>query len=1441
MRKKKAILLILGLMCLATTAVGIAAGSFNTVNAEVLPSDTNISYVNSYTDVDGDCGVRLTKKVEDQSLSMTYWNYLTKDELANGFSIKMSPEEYKTAEATKIKVVFEDALDSSQKLIVGITQGNNWYGIESNYGFGTLGDDFIWNNNTAITTTASGTAPILGNGLKAGAGYTGNGYFNIGEFGSYNGVFVAPTVLNFSVNTETGDVAYVGNIKDDSFQAKSTEQMDKVDDAELISRYTDGYVTNLFSSGYVKISFIIEGLRAQSVSLMVVSVGGKNIDTVKDTTAPIIENDLETNAIKGIEYRIPDFSLIENYGNAAHYTMELVTPSGAVQDIQDTFLPVESGEYVLSVTALDEAGNQSEKSYKILCFDEIPEVSFVKTSDAHVEEAYIVNETITLPVFEGRSGLSRLENGGLKTTVKILCDEEVVYEKVINNETSYKLQKAGSYKVLYESEDSFGNKTQYMYTTFEAEDWPYIGTLAPIYVNIGELYIPEELKCIYLGDYYDTVYSVYDENGNQVDLTNGGFVPNTLQNYKVVYTASVDGKIQTEERILAAAYIPGSIFEYDKNNVSVINDYPIPKYSSHKGNGVYVKVDNSNKIVWERTIDLSQLSLKDNIVEWMPYAEDNCLEANYTITLTDVHNEKNKVSIRYLRHASLAHLGYANISYDGRRLARSSEYNGAIMESQDFGTLIVNSFGRLKDGTFLSLRMDYSENRFYINDDNWFLLDLDDGSQVGYGKEWSGFTTGEVILQFEVECDKIGGCIITEVGGMKLGGYTLEDKTAPYLYFDASSNFIDNNGVYPVAKVNEKYPLLTAVAYDNAFGECDVDYTIYYNGETTNLYDASSGGVFIPTREGVYTYIISAQDPLGNKAMRTGEFTALSQISEIVIGFEDFDESQLVGGNYFKVPNIKRSGGSGLVTYQYNVTLNGAAVAVEDCGEIYLEQSGDLVFEFTATDYLGTTVQKNWAYVVSAESLPVIRVNGIPISVVYGDTVYLPDFTATDFNYAKGEKGYDAYRCIKINGALIFAGQGGKVIGSRSYVVNETEYLTVEYWAGNDANNLTAVKVFKIPVIKKDSVANYIVPTDYNESCKDTIVENRSSENGIGYVVNGNKAFTILNPVATRSLALRFSGIEGYSGQEYTDIRLTDYNDSRNQIVLRIKEVNGAYYLNINGNSSTSIKLTGSMAKLDSYITLEYSQEALGLLDENGNVLVKFDRNVIGNEFEGFSGLAIVSFELVNVTNQGSINIYQVGNQIFSQADKFRDIVGPQIWYERKMSSTKMMIGDKLIVSKAYAQDVLSGSATVTVTINTPKGIWNGVSGGAANKEYNVTLDAYGYYTIIYKAIDANGAETTERFVYYCQDIITPQLTVNGQVATSIIVGEKLELPSANYSDNYSNCTLSIIVISPDGASIKVDDNSFKPVMIGTHYVVYYLVDADYNISVQKFKVEVVK
>lgn len=1407
--------------------------------------NNNTVYTENYSD-GTDTGVKLSITPKTGSTAtFEYWNYIDKANLSDGISFKMLPNDTSVSEATNMIVVFEDSVNPTQQVAIAMAQGNNWYGSLSNYGFAALTDQITFNGGYA---KISGTEQSLyGNGWLAGAGYCVQGAFNIGGWGDYSGLFCGTTQLwtlkADGTKAMLGD-GVIGDFQDADFMSKSTANLSETTFAE---RYTAESISNLFSSGKVKVRFVF-GNVASTVNFMITAAGGAAVTSVKDETAPIIVLNPQTNAVIGNAYTFTKARVFDNCDGADGLTVSTSvkdSSENAVQTDGISFMPTVAGNYTVTVSAEDKSENKSEYSYTISAFSSFPEVAFSNVGGTELSGSYCVGEKITLPIYSATSDYAFAADKKLATYFEIIEGSKTIYDEAVGSAAfSFTGDAASSLRLRYYVFDASGNKVYSDALEFEIIDFPYIENQASEYVALDTDYTPKTAYALYKGEYYELDSEVQFEDGSVLPSSGGNvYVFDRKGTYKVKYSVTVDGFYAEKYKTLYATYLPSSpvVLSDDMTNQP---DYALPSYAT-AGSGVFVKSYGTGTMAWKNVIDLSKLSSTQNIINFLPLHGEGCEGANYELTLSDVYDAENKITIRVIAHSNINAYAYVNISYDGRRLARYSELGGAVHDWLSFGCLINAGLGRTNNGNFFYLQCDYENACFYINtgSERYLLLDLDDGSQVGYGKEWGGFTTGEVTLELTVlPVNNYAGFILTEVAGQNLSGTTVADTTAPYLYYNKPVGFENNNGVLPDALVGSEYPLLTASAYDTFFGACDTEYEILYNGTGENLY--VSGEKFVFPNVGTYSYSVKATDKVGNVTKETFTINAKASLDKITVAFEAFDESKIICGNYFKIPSLVLSGGSGKIACNYVVSIDGNQKTVEDCGEVFIDETGVINFSFTATDYLGTAIGQGEEinFNVNVGSAPVIFVEGVPKAAVSGSELVLPDFSAINYNFAYGSENYNAYRCVYVNGKMVFAGKDNNTMGSLVYTVGEETAVEVEYCAGTASSNILTRTAYSIPVVSGDATKDYIVQYNFDETCAGTSVSTDSTKQGVTFSANGGKGFMVANPVSASLLELIFSGVNGKANQQYTEVILTDYYNQRVAFSLKIFKLSDSYFMNVNGTSTVNIGLSGSMESIDSYIDIYYDNNLKAILNDSGETIAFVRTDLKGNSFQGFSkGGVTVCFELHGITDgEGSVNIYKIGNQVFGGDASLTDRAGPQIGTETAFSGTTVSLGDKLTIPKAYAFDVICGKCDVFITITSGSGIWNGVNNLSASQARTISFDNYGYYTVTFTSSDGNGNNSRLRYTFYCKDKIAPTLSVSGSIPSESKAGQSITLPTATAADNVSDVSLYVLLVSPDGSTENITSSmSFTPTLKGKYKVVYYATDNDYNTAVFERTIEV--
>lgn len=1440
------------LVCLCMVMLAMFALSMSGIG-----SYAETTYTENYTDNTGQKGIKVKAQGRNGAATVDYWNWIdiTSDSTVEILDMYFVPDNPYNAEANTLIIQLTDILDEEQTLSLILATGSTWYSIPSTYGFVSLENNFTRDSYGFISGESG--AKAFGNSSFGGAGYTNMGYLNaFGWNNSYCGLFSKSDEIDITplkVVYDKGKIYVntnhmIADIFDSDFLTANYNTYSALPEqyANFAQRYTSEYVSNLFSSGRAKLSIKLLGV-SNYVSFSLRRVNEKATKQIEDNTSPYIFADLKTHAIKDVSYTLPQLSVIDNTDeNISDITEEVFAPGGSQITLSGrSFIPSEAGDYIYRITARDESGNVELSELEFTCFDELPQSTFVIKAEATVDAQYDIYEYVTFPSFIATTDLS--VTGTLDTFLKISVDGNVVDQFKCGEEAiSYRLTKAGSYSISYTATDAFGNISTLSLADFNVRNVPVIFPIDKAYVNIGSYFTVTSQKCIYNNNEYDTTYQVTSPSGKSVTVANGRFLANERGEYRIKYSASISGYTAERVQIVEAVYLTDSIIS-TSGKIEIARNYDVPNNVATDRTGLLLTVNGNSSFDLKNKIDLSRLGANQNIIQFLSYNIPGKKGAtSYTITLTDAYNSRKKVSVTVLAHSGYSNLAYVQLNYDGRPLARYSEYGGIVYDWPKFGCLVEDGMGRINPSNYFYLQCNYEEREFYINcfGSRYLLLDLDNGEQVGFGKEWDGFTTGEVYLSMAIDTPDYTGILLTEIGGQRLDGISIEDNTPPQVYFVYPECFVENNGVLPVAQVNKKYNLLTATAYDLVFGETDVEYILRYGNENENLYSSVTNGAFTPTRVGTYHYTIKATDLLGNKVEYNYSFDCLQNVEKISVDFENYNQQTAIAGTYFRLPKLVSTGGSGEVKISYDLYMNNKKVYTDDIGEIFLDTSLPLRLVVSAKDYIGTEIISGAELTIPViiPENPVIIIDGMPDAIVADTEITLPDFTAVNYNFPLDSADRNAYKMVSVNGTMIYSEKGDIKIGSLKYTVGNVSSIIVKYSAGISSSNILSEKTFVIPVIQPDNIRNFFTAYNYDSTCAATTVSSDVSSKGVTFVANGNKGIKFVNPVSAANLNLTFSGIEGKNYQQSLVIILTDYENERISVSFVLTQIDGVVYLNINGRSSKLIRLTGSLNSIDDYISIAYAYANNSLTDNAGNALARIETDYLGNRFNGFpSGLVRVAFEFRDVPagKEASINIYRISNQTLGMVT-MNDIVGPQIWLERQLYSGTVRKGDTLVIPKAKAQDVLFGKSNIVVTVRFGSSVYNSISSKSTDTNYTITFDRYGYYRVIYTATDKNGNTSQQSFVYYCRDDVAPQLTIkSGTIPKSVTSGMVIELPEAEVNDNYSDVTLSVLLVSPDGSTVKLTGSTVTLTKKGKYQIVYFATDYDYNVATIVYDVEV--
>lgn len=1206
-------------------------------------------------------------------------------------------------------------------------------------------------------------------------------------------------------------------------------------------------VGKLFTSGYAKITIKVYALTSAKLNLY--SIAGQEFNAGGFTNqGPKIYVSAKLNAIVGKKYALPTpFRIFDEMDNAeiSNYSVNVLDSKGAsISTSKDSFIPEKAGIYDIVYSAYDKGSNIGKKTLKIECYDKVPDIVF--NGEATLNEKYALGESITVPKYTATSDLSLDDNKLLNVKTIIQKDNSVVASFDGDGDLTFKPTSTGIYSIFYVV-DNYGLGRFFNGQSFEVNDEePYISIdCENINVSLGESIFIEDAVVYYNGEKYSISPNVISPSGQTLGTGIKSLNCSETGCYKLQYRFEKDGFTEEKEVAIYCYEKISSLFVMDRIE-EVVPEYALPDYAREYGKtGMFIKTASANSsFEFTNKIDLTKLNKNINLFSLLPYSDGGDYGMFYfQVELVDAVDPSNKVVISVNPHSEgLAQYSYVNVSYDGRTLARSTELNGGIMTSGYHGCLIESSFGTgygRKDVPPFEIQYEIQENAFYVqtyygNFGHWQLLDLDDPNQVGAGKEWKGFSTGEVYVRFifnKLNTSK-AGIILTQFAGLSFENNYVFDDIAPALKVIYPENYtLGNDGKLPDAKILKAYPLPSATAYDIVCGETNVEYKLYKQGNTNvNLYNSVIDGSFVPDQTGRYCYEIITKDFFDNNERYEFYFDVTNQDYSITVDFDNPENAY--AGYIYNIPNITVEGGSGQVSYNITATLNGKNLVINANNQIFLNEKGTLRINVEASDYIGNSVSgKSYLDIqVNAYSEPVITVTGIPKYVFYGDDIVLNDFSAINYSYASTQKEYLPCRAIFVDGQQVYSVNGQVVTGSLVIKANKSpgQEVEIKFVTLDSQGAITKEHIEKVTVLATPKyISDFILATSQNGA----VTVNRDNL-GSKFSFNEDLELESIYPISTEKINLRFSTMA-----ENVKITLIDYYNVTTQISFELKIIDGVTRL-VYQNKIYS--LSGSILNIEDLFTFVINADG-SMYDGSGNSLCVLSKTDSGEIFNGFSrSCALLKINATSSSN-GQFTLLQMGNQVFSannSEDFYSDLSTPEIIVNGSVENLQEK-GATILIPSAFAYDVICGITKVSIKITNPLGdvIKEYSDASIINGESFVATE-YGYYTILYKAKDKNNKSSEQRLNVYVRDSEAPNVSIKGNVPSKINVGKEIVFPSAVVSDNNGEPQVYLLINKPSGSIVMLSESRNYTFNEKGHYrLIYYVYDKDYNIVTKIFNI----
>lgn len=863
---------------------------------------------------------------------------------------------------------------------------------------------------------------------------------------------------------------------------------------------------------------------------------------------------------------------------------------------------------------------------------------------------------------------------------------------------------------------------------------------------------------------------------------------------------AVGGAMVTLPNGFVSAESKASIFSGNGDVLNILENQTVEGV----GNGVLVEIKSSEAVLtYENIINANALNADFPLLSLMAVSgEDFAVIQEMEILLTDTENETNYIGWKWSPTQTKAEASdclYVLGSYCGEYLGLSNEFANTVWSNQ-FGAVgwgvnfVPHKFG----SSVMYMSLGYQEKRLYFGTDKpTLLLDMINPKHVGSVNLWEGFEVDTAKLTIRAEIDdsgKKGAFLITEVMGQSMSGALSDmELSKPNIVFEAEEELLSN---MPWAAKNEAYNLPSAFAYDWFYGLSELKMNIFLNEQDVTE-QTLNGQVFTAKEAGEYTVVYSAENLKGESKAEL-KVSVLEKLPQYHVFFaEDIVYPALF--EYFYLPKIAVSGGTGQLTVQETLSYNGKEIKIEDSRLFYIGKTGALVYNVIVSGYSGKPFVKSYFFKVENKGADFV-VPCMPRAVKSGERFVFPKVVVE-------EEAGTYFTEIYVDGVLQT---------QEYFVCNKAhgEKLALTYKVTQ--NGITTEKNFEIDVINPETNGDYFLM-----SAGEATIDG-------GAVLQGTKAdgdvqAEVAYPVSGDYLTLIFSVVK--SGFKYLDISFNDYYYPALTTFIRITPYSASHsYLQINGKGEKYL-ISGSFNGSERFSLIVDSR--------NGGILDGAAKK-IADAFISSSHLVYVSFTLGEIESEGGISIRQISNQLMTGTT-----IKPVVYTMEYMPERQEVLGGTCIsVYDAIATNPF-GMSDCTLEILAPDGseIYKGEC-----KDMQFFAEECGYYQIRY-ITDIDKKQEYERFIVQVLDREKPTITVNGEIEKSYELNDSLKIPTFTATDNVdTEAIISYITIfyERDFSRKTVKPNtSFKFTKPGNYVISYVAYDSVGNVSTVSYKIEV--
>ena len=754
---------------------------------------------------------------------------------------------------------------------------------------------------------------------------------------------------------------------------------------------------------FVKLLILIIVL---SLSAFAFVACGINDDNNADNSSA---SDKVSEEIRKVEYQDDDFILALSYYKIDAYTEDITvkSPFGDTVSVdkEGKFLCDDIGEYTVL--------KKSQVVKKIYVLGEPFNPVFNLTGD--IAETVYARENFIIPKAEISTEIESFDT----YSVKVYENERVLKTfNGISGDIEFSIGKSGAHKIQYCVVDGFGASH-----TFEKT----INILAKkeiININVPEEnYIMNSVSLfnifgVYENNYYPVEIELTDADGISSIITEESYIIPKSGNYALRFTSNIDGEFVQEIREFSVGLSEASLFSNGKNIVSTT-----PSENTVAKNGLEIVADGINSYVYyNQVIDLNNFTADDKIIDFYCLKNNVSDMSKIRISLIDVNDENNVVSVRWKKSASegWGFLSYLLIEFNGYAIALDNE-KGTWLPRETYGSIMTNSF--ISKTNPFNFTFSCEENAFYsyrtkTSNEKTKLLDLDDTEVLGSYLPWKGFSENKVYLRIDF-LDNINSAIqIISVAGKDFTVSSVPENDENFLRFNHKGKIINGaEGTVIPAYVGYKCSLPVPIRDNLLAGAVDVKFSLLksVNNDYVPFDVQIENYVFYPSQAGEYKAVYTYNNLYGEEKEKVFDFSVFEGNPPIIsITYSDAVSDI---NSVYVIPEIVISGGTGELSQTITYFYNNKQVYPNEYSELYLNEKGYIEIWVKVEDEIGLTTE-DYFYIDVNKNVQEIVIDEIPISFIAGIEYDLSDFIAIDNNFDEGQSGYLLEKSVYVDGVL---------------------------------------------------------------------------------------------------------------------------------------------------------------------------------------------------------------------------------------------------------------------------------------------------------------------------------------------------------------------------------------------------------------------------------------